>query len=257
MRALPVFVSAFALSLLCAAPALAQEPEQPAGRGEAAEEKDASEEALGEEEAAEEAAPAKPKVALPGDEVDDDEPEPPLLPAAQDTVGGHLQLSPSAALVIPFGELSDGTSQSSVLGIGPGFALDVGFGVSRSVVLGAWGQLVSFGAGSECSDCSATSLAGGAFVRYHLVQGVRFDPWLSAGVGFRTLTAGVDDARFSGFDFMRFQVGGDWYPARFLGFGPFAELDAGAYTSQPGDADSAAYFQFATGLRLTLDVPGK
>jgi hypothetical protein len=257
MRALPVFLSAFALTFVCAAPALAQVPEEPAGRTEADEEKDPSEEAVDEEEAAEETAPAKPKAPLPGDAVDDDEPEPPLIPAARDSLGGHLQLSPSATLVIPFGELSDGTSQSSVLGVGPGFGLDAGIGVSRSVVLGAWGQLVRFGEGSDCSDCSATSLAGGAFIRYHLVQGVRFDPWLSAGVGFRTLTAGVDEARFSGFDFLRLQVGGDWYPARFLGVGPFVELDSGVYTSQPGDADPGIYFQFAAGLRLTLDVPGK
>ncbi|HEY6558220.1 MAG TPA: hypothetical protein VI072_13140 [Polyangiaceae bacterium] len=272
MRALPVFVSAFSVLLLGAPPSLAQEAERPPARTQPLDEEEASAEDLDAEAGEAEEAPAKPKTPLPGDDVDEDEPEPPLIPAAPDSLGGHLQLSPGAMVMVPFGELADGVSQSSALAAGLGLSLDAGIGVSRSLVLGVWGQFVRFGDNGDCSDCSPTSLAAGAFIRYHLVQGVRFDPWLSAGVGFRTLGAGSpdfgtpdetvsgndDDARFSGLDFMRFQIGGDWYPTRFLGFGPFVELDSGTYLSRPeGAGDGAVYFHFAAGLRLTLDIPGK
>jgi hypothetical protein len=272
MRALPVFVSAFSVLLLGAPPSSAQEIEGPPARTQPSDEEEASAEDLDAEAGEAETEPAKPKVPLPGDEVNEEEPEPALIPAAPDTLGGHLQLSPAAMIVIPFGKLTDRESQSSALASGLGLSLDAGIGVSRSVVLGVWGQFVSFSDAGDCSDCSPTSLAGGAFIRYHLVQGVRFDPWLSAGMGFRTLGASSRDfgspdelppgsdggVRFSGFEFLRFQVGGDWYPARFLGFGPFVELNAGTYLSRPDDrGDAAVYFQFATGLRLTLDVPGK
>jgi hypothetical protein len=52
-----------------------------------------------------------------------------------------------------------------------------------------------------------------------------------------------------------------------LGFGPFLELDAGIYTKRPestphstrrdANGDAAVHVQFLTGLRLTLDLPGK
>lgn len=269
MRALPVFVSAFSVLLLGAPPSLAQEAEEPPARTQPLDEEEASAEDLDAEAGEAEGAPAKPKVPLPGDDVDEDEPEPALIPAAPDTLAGHLQLSPAAIVVVPFGKLADGLSQSSALGPGLGLSLDAGIGVSRSVVLGVWGQFVRFGDGDNCPDCASTSLAGGAFIRYHLVQGVRFDPWLSAGVGFRTLSVGQTDndfgtpgsggdSRFSGLDFLRFQIGGDWYPTRFLGFGPFVELTSGTYLSRPEAAgDGAVYFQFTAGLRLTFDVPGK
>jgi hypothetical protein len=84
---------------------------------------------------------------------------------------------------------------------------------------------------------------------------------MSAGVGYRSTT--IDsrtggDLGYSGIEFLRLQVGGEWYPLRSLGFGPFFEFDSGVYGKRPAAAsDSAVYFQLQTGLRLTVDFPGR
>ncbi len=197
---------------------------------------------------------------------DDDTPEagsaPPLVPPALDTLGGHFSLAGSAGVAVPFGDLQQGAAQSRAMGAGWGFGAELGYGVSRSVVVGVWGQGLKLGGGSSCKDCSTTSFAGGPFVRYHLVQGTRFDPWMSAGLGFRTtrITGGAGgDLSYSGLEWLRLRVGGDWYAFSNFGFGPFFELDAGHYFSRPSQASGSAstHLAFTTGLRLIVDLPGK
>jgi hypothetical protein len=215
-----------------------------------------------------EPAPSEPPTArrkpkAPAAPPEEEEPEPPLIPPAQDSVAGHFTLSPGVAFVAPFGSLGADLPARDFLGDGLGLSIEAAVGVSRMVALGVWGQALSFGSGNDkdCSDCSGSSLAGGAFVRYHLVQGVRFDPWMSAGLGFRTTSidgtpSGKQD--FSGIEWLRLAVGGDWYAFSLLGFGPFLELDMGIYGTRPDSAgDSAAHFQLVVGARITLDVPGK
>jgi hypothetical protein len=147
---------------------------------------------------------------------------------------------------------------------GPGLGLEVGYGISRTVVLGVWGQGLFLDESDDCSTCSTRSLAGGAFVRYHIVQGVRFDPWMSAGLGYRVTTidpgqTGVEEITYSGIEWVRLAVGGDWYAFQNFGFGPYFELDMGRYMSRsPGDFGSAAnHWHFITGARVTFDAPGR
>lgn len=252
---LPAFFVMAPTAFLFASRALGQtEPREPQGSESAAEPENGEGTENGKPKAKGKATP------LPGDDVDDSEAEPPLIPAAQDTRGGHVLLAPSAFFAVPFGRLESGVAQSSALAAGPGFGLDAGVAISRSVVLGAWGQLIEFGDGDSCAGCSAKSLGFGAFLRYHLVQGVRLDPWMSLGLGYRTTTISANgaDTRYSGLEFLRLQIGGDWYPSRFIGFGPFAELDSGVYTKHAdSSASSAAHFQFVIGLRLAFDLPGR
>jgi len=208
-------------------------------------------------EAGEQKAPPRP----PAEEPDEDGPEPPLVTPAPDTLGGHIQLSPSFGYVDPFAKLEAGVSQSDAMGSGWGLGLDAAYGVSRSVMVGVWGQYQSLGGPDSCSACSASSTAFGAFVRYHLVQGMRFDPWMAAGLGYRiTKLSGIaDDPTYSGIEWLRLQVGGDWYAFDAIGFGPFLELDMGRYSSRsPGSvSDAANHWTFSTGARITLDIPGK
>src|SRR5262245_61524050 len=77
-------------------------------------------------------------------EPDEDEPPPPLVPDASDTLGGHFVAGLGLALDVPFGKLRGGESAAN-LDPGPSGALDLGFGVSRTVVVGAWGELTSYG----------------------------------------------------------------------------------------------------------------
>jgi uncharacterized protein involved in copper resistance len=200
------------------------------------------------------------------DDDDDDTPDvgtaPALIPPAVDTLGGHFSVAGSAGLAVPFGELQQNAAASHLMGVGWGFGAELGYGVSRSVVIGAWGQALSLGAGSSCSGCKTTSFAAGPFVRYHLVQGTRFDPWMSAGLGFRsTKIAGAPggDLSYSGLEWLRLRVGGDWYAFSNFGFGPYMELDAGHYLSRPSQTsgNASAHLSFNVGLRLIVDLPGK
>jgi len=200
------------------------------------------------------------------DDDDDDTPDvgtvPPVIPPAVDTLGGHFSLAGSGGLAVPFGELQQNSAVSHLMGTGWGFGAELGYGVSRGVVIGAWGQALLLGAGSSCSGCSTTSVAAGPFVRYHLVQGTRFDPWMSAGLGFRTTKitgAPGGDLSYSGLEWLRLRVGGDWYAFSKFGFGPYVELDAGHYESRPSQTtgNASAHLAFNVGLRLILDLPGK
>ena len=213
-----------------------------------------------------EEAPAElPPDPTPGEAPDeDDEPEPPLTPPAQDSLGGHFMASASVLWAIPFGYVEDKVEQSRSMSSGPGLGLELGYGISRTVAIGAWGQALFLDESDDCVTCSTRSLAGGLFVRYHLVQGVRFDPWMSAGLGFRTTTidpgiAGQPENTYSGIEWLRLSVGGDWYAFENFGFGPYFELDMGRYSARStGDFGSAAnHWHFITGARVTFDTPGR
>lgn len=199
--------------------------------------------------------PALPPEAATGD----GEPEPIVVPPARDLLGGHFVIGGAGALVAPFARIDDETASNDVLGIGPAFALDLGAGVSRSLLVGVYAQLAFYSSPDACDDCSGTNVAAGAFVRYHLVQGVRFDPWISAGIGYRGLTVenADSDIGYSGIDWLRLQVGGDWYPLAVLGFGPFVELDLGTYFNTRRGTDPSLYVNLLAGLRVVLDFPGK
>jgi hypothetical protein len=96
----------------------------------------------------------------------------------------------------------------------------------------------------------------GPLIRYHLVQGVRFDPWLSAGAGFRKTTLGSE--AWTGVDIVRLALGGDFYAWPSLGFGPFVEMAIGTYVdATPKLTSHNVNANFTLGLRVVLDAPGK
>jgi hypothetical protein len=204
-------------------------------------------------------APAEPRPRV--EEPDEPGPEPPIVAPAPDTLSGHFSLAPSFALAIPFGYSEADTLQSQVMSTGYGFGLDLGYGLSRSVAAGAWGEFQRLGSGDACPSCKTRSTAVGAFVRYHLVQGMRFDPWMGAGLGYRSTTTDTPtgSVTYSGIEILRLQLGGDWYAFDKVGFGPFLELAMGRYGSRsPGRVgDGANHWLFMMGARITLDVPGK
>jgi len=208
---------------------------------------------------------------------EDTEPQPELIPDASDKLSGHLLGGASGSFSAPFGHLEDGAAAVK-LGHAVGASLDLGYGLSRTVSAGAWGQYSAYSGGnciasasvSANDDCGASSFAIGPFLRYHLVQGVRFDPWVQLGIGYRSFSVDAGllsnptyrtrsaDQKFSGIDFLHVVVGGDFYLFRAFGFGPFLEINAGALTDHPDtDRASSVYGTFSAGLRLALDLPGR
>ena len=154
-----------------------------------------------------------------------------------------------------FGNLDTGNKLNDFLGTALALNVDLGYGLSRNVVIGAWGEFDNHSTPSNCPRlCSGgKSLAGGPFIRYHLVQGTRFDPWGSFALGVRSTTVDTEfvSKDYFGFDILKLSLGGDWYPTSNIGVGPYVTFDWGTYGSSGGHTG------LGTGLRLTLDLPGK
>ena len=174
------------------------------------------------------------------------------IPSAHDTLGGHFVLGAALGPRWPFGDLEQGKDQQDYLGAALAVTVDVGYGLSRNVVIGAWGEFDNHYAPSACSECSGKSFAGGPFVRYHLVQGTRFDPWGAFALGVRSTNVDrrIGDDHYFGVDFLKLTLGGDWYPTSNVGIGPYFTFDAGTYGSN-------VHTGLGTGLRLVVDLPGK
>ena len=198
-------------------------------------------------------------------------PEPAPVAPAPDTLGGHVALGANVGWSAPFAKLGSGLTQGDVMSSGPGVSLDLGYGVSRTMLIGVWGQALWLASSTRCTDCRTTSWAVGPWVRYHLAQGVRFDPWIAGGLGWRATTVKRDEAKatYSGPEWIRVAVGGDWYPIKNLAFGPVLELEAGTYTNRPTvlpvprrsgaptDEGTTWHWLFVGGLRVVFDTPGK
>lgn len=192
--------------------------------------------------------------------IDDDEPKPPLVPRAPDLLGKHVLIGGAVGPTWSFGKLASDVAAARGLDTGLGFQLDAGVGLSRSVALGAWGSFATYGDGDDCESCSGKAFAVGPFVRYHLSQGLRFDPWLSLGVGYRQISfesAGLK-SKFSGFQWLRLELGGDYYLFSGFGLGPYGSLSLSSYSKRPeGTGEAGVNTELSTGVRFLFDLPGR
>lgn len=190
---------------------------------------------------------------------DAEEPPPAPVPAAKDLVGGHFSGALGLALTLPWGALEDRYASSSTLGAAPRFELQLMYGLGRSVMLGAWADLAHHSGGSACSSCSATSLGLGLLARYHLIQGTRLDPWVGAGLGWRRLSldAGHGEGLYSGMEWLKLELGADWYLFDKLALGPWLGVRAASFLAHPGAGPSGVDGAVDLGLRLITDFPGK
>jgi hypothetical protein len=203
--------------------------------------------------------------------VDDVEPKTPLVPRSQDLLGGHVLVGAGVGPTWALGKLGSEVAAVRGLGTGLGVNADAGFGLSRSVLVGVWGSFGRYGNGDACGACDGMAFAVGPFVRYHLSQGLRFDPWLSLGGGYRRVQFDQDGvlsgpppaeppvtAKFSGLQWLRLELGADYYMLSGLGLGPYGSLGLSSYTSRPKSAGEATVStELSVGLRFLLDVPGR
>lgn len=183
-----------------------------------------------------------------------------LVPYPTDYVGGHFQIGATGLLTSPFGNVSKDVSHLARSGPGGGAGLDLGFGVDRFVFLGAYGEMQWLGSSDACPSCSGTTIGAGLFARYHIVQGMRFDPWVSYGIGYRSLSSTNDTTSndYVGLEWLRLQLGATWFATSGLGFGPVLQLGAGTMIGRPdGESAGGTNFRASLGLRIALDVPGR
>lgn len=183
-----------------------------------------------------------------------------LVPFRRDTVGGHFQVAVAGLLTFPFGSPAKDVGTRTKAGWGGGAALDLAYGVDRFVALGAYAEMNWLGDSTRCIACKGTLLGTGAFVRYHVSQGLRIDPWVSYGAGFVALRGENegDVSRYSGVEWMRLQVGADWFLTPSLLVGPVLGLSAAHMVERPSLEDPGGPLMRATlGLRIAFDAPGR
>jgi hypothetical protein len=170
---------------------------------------------------------------------------------------GHFRLGVALTGSASGGDFGTTLRYGSTLGAGAAF--DLAFGISESAMLGLHGSLGWFGAGSECSNCSFLSPSGGAFIRYHLVHGLRLDPWISYGLGVRAFDTSGPNAAGSAlaFEWMRATVGADWFASKNLAFGPFLELRLATTTSTTHGDSGQTLYEGNLGLRVALGLGSK
>ena len=178
---------------------------------------------------------------------------------APDTRSGHLYIAPTVGFTDPFGSAQSGVSQSQSASWGFGYGGSLALGISRYVLVEAWGGYIPFGAATTCAGCAdSSSFGAGLGLQYHLVSGIPFDPWMGFGLGWRSTTlaqSNAPSATYAGLEWTRLTLGGDWYPTKHVGFGPTLALDLGTYTARPSSpiGDASVFAFFTAGARVVLD----
>jgi hypothetical protein len=137
--------------------------------------------------------------------------------------------------------------------------VDVGYSLSGSMTIGAYGQVGSGGTGDSCTfDCDWSDLRVGAEVEWRLAPGAAVDPWLGLGLGYEWLsyrvlaTVDVPDGmggtrplqgraaeRFGGPELL-LQGGVDFQVEDALRIGPYASATLAQYLSDSFTCDFGA-----------------
>lgn len=190
----------------------------------------------------------------------------PNVPKPRPTLPDPRSFRPTLALQYGvstlFGYFEDGRRQSKLLNDALVPSLRLALPISRSTAIEATGLYGQYDGDTDCESCKARAIGGGLGLAYHVLEGVPFDPWVSAGVGLRRVQLTVPDATgtpfkydYTGLDALRIGFGADYYPVSFVGFGPYAEFALGRYLSRsPGPFDQGGtYASFGAGLRLVFN----
>ena len=187
---------------------------------------------------------------------EEQEPPPKPRPTAPDTRAGRPTIALEAGYSRLYGSAETGLSQSEAAGWGTLPGLQLAYPFTRNVAVELRGVKGTYSSTDACPSCKTTALVVAPGLVYHLVDGVPFDPWFSFGVGYRKTEIKNDfgTARYTGFDFLRYTLGMDYYPARHIGFGPFFELSFGKYTSSSRGDVELGYGRSLTlvGLRVVI-----
>ncbi len=198
--------------------------------------------------------------APPEDIEDDSEPEPPNIPPASDQRSGHLIAAVGGYLSLPFGSIEAGRYSNDLLSSGWGLDAQLAYGVHRNVAVGVWGQWSTFGGDDpDCTSCSLSSWAAGVQATYFLVQGLRFDPYAMAGLGYRSSKLDFGDTSLTyGGVVAHLMLGGDWMLAKQFGLGPFlgADITRNFSRSDSETPGGALEWQAIFGFRARFDLPG-
>ena len=177
----------------------------------------------------------------------------------QDTISHRLLLSAGTGYTSAFGYLDSRTSLSNRLSGGAELFLNVGYGVTRYVEIELDASYAFLGSASECQSCSGKVYEAVGAIRYHLVQGVRFDPWVRTGLGLSAfqLKENQQTSNFLGLHWLELSIGGDWYFGHNFGFGPLLAMSLASYFDHPAGSNPSVAASWLAGINLTFDSAGK
>jgi Outer membrane protein beta-barrel domain len=173
----------------------------------------------------------------------------------RDELSTHWLFGASLGFVTPLGNFSSGYPIGSRLSSGYGLGLDVGYGITRHFSLSIAGDYQKVYSGSACTTCDASAYAIGLRMRYHLVEGTRFDPWIGYGFGYRqtAFESGSSTTTFDAVEPIRMEVGGDWYATSMLTFGPILSLGIDRTLNATETGDGRWSTILSAGLRIGFD----
>ncbi|MEM9877428.1 MAG: hypothetical protein AAF928_21190 [Myxococcota bacterium] len=163
-------------------------------------------------------------------------------PDPADLRTGHIIVGLGGGLWVPSSGFTPDLEGFGRLDLAGGVHGEVGFGLSRHVVLGLAGGYTRL-TGARCAGCAGNSGDVGLRVTGYIAQGFGLEPWASFGVGYRytRLTLGglstpeEFDRDVHAFDLARFVVGAAYHPVASVGVGPYLGADIGLrdVTSSP------------------------
>jgi hypothetical protein len=176
-----------------------------------------------------------------------------------DTLTRHLLTFVAVGYRLSFGYLDSDASGVGTEGSGPELSVGAAYGVSRNIDIGLYGSIAKFWAISACDHCIVSAYDGTVFLGYHLVQGMRFDPWLRVGVGISSLHVSTPAAYYQYFgpSWLAAGIGGDWHATRNVAIGPQAVMAFDTFPHRPRQASGAIVGQMTLGFRVTFDAKGR
>ena len=182
-----------------------------------------------------------------------------LVGPTDDTISHHVSFSLNASYTNMFGSLDSKTPISNKLSHGYSLGLTAGYGLSRYVELELDAAGSMFRSAVDCMNCSARAYGLNGGIRYNLVQGVRFNPWVRVAVGISTfrLDDTIEKRNYLGLQWLNATIGGDWYATRNFGFGPMLSMALTSYFDHPSNSRTSVAAQWLAGLNVALDTAGK
>jgi hypothetical protein len=177
----------------------------------------------------------------------------------RDLRSGHFSVGASGSYGVPLGNFTSKSPIGSRLGDAWYFGADLGLGLTRHLQLGLAGELALVSAGSACTDCTATSYVVGPRLRYHLVEGTRFSPWVGYGFSLRhTRTESPNGkASYTAIEPLRLELGGDWYASSVIALGPVLAMGIARTVNESDNAGAPRWSSWlSAGLRVVLDPAG-
>jgi hypothetical protein len=159
----------------------------------------------------------------------------------------------------PLGNFTSRNPIGSRFGDALYLGIDLGLGLTRHIQVSLAGEFATLSAGSACAECSATSYVFGPRLRYHLVEGTRFSPWVGYGLSVRhtSTEAGASESSFTAIEPLRLELGGDWYASSVVALGPVLSMGIARTVAPPDDAGDGRWSAWlSAGLRIALDPKG-